>query len=61
MTPIRKYIKEYITANGPSTAPTLVKDSVLKGALPDRVESIIVRMTANGKLIKSGDDYDIAP
>ncbi len=61
MTPIRKYIKEYITANGPSTANELIADSILKGGLPDRIEDIINRMTTNGKLIKSGDDYTIAP
>ena len=61
MATIRKYIKEYITANGPSTANKLVEDCVLKGALPDRAELILKKMTRNGKLIKSGDDYDIAP
>ena len=55
----RKHIKDYITANGASTAPALVEDSVLKGALPDRVESIINRMTANGKLIKAGENYSL--
>jgi hypothetical protein len=55
----RKHIKDYITANGASTAPVLVQDSVLKGALPDRVEAIIKRMTTNGKLIKSGNDYSL--
>jgi len=61
MTPIRKYIKEYITANGPSTENALVEDCVLKGALPDRAERILEKMTKRGKLIKSGDDYSIAP
>ena len=55
----RKNIKDYITANGASTAPVLVEDGVLKGAPPDRVESIIARMTAHGKLIKAGDDYSL--
>ena len=61
MATIRKYITEYIIANGPSTESDLVEDSVLKGAYPDRAESILRKMTDNGKLIKSGDDYDIAP
>jgi hypothetical protein len=61
MTPVRKYIKEYIIANGPSTEGELVEDSVLKGAYPDRAEIILKKMTDNGKLIKSGDNYDIAP
>ena len=60
MATIRKFINEYITANGPSTAEDLIADSVLKGAYPDRAESILQKMTDNGKLIKSGDDYDIA-
>ena len=56
----RKHIRDYITANGASTARVLVEDSVSKGALPDRVETIIKKMVKNGKLIKTGDDYSLA-
>ncbi len=58
---IRKNIREYIIANGPSTENDFVEDSVLKGAYPERVEYILKRMTDNGRLIKSGDNYDLAP
>jgi hypothetical protein len=61
MATIRKDIREYIIANGPSTAGEIVEDCILKGAYPDRAESILAKMTDNGKLIKSGSDYDIAP
>ena len=61
MTTIRKYIKESIIANGPSTETALVADVTSKGAYDDRVKNILARMTKNGKLIKSGDDYDLAP
>ena len=55
----RKHIRAYITANGASTAPVLVEDGVSKGDLPDRVENIINKMTTNGKLIKTGDNYSL--
>ena len=61
MATIKNDIRAYITANGPSTENALVEDVTSKGAYDDRVRHIIKRMTDNGKLIKSGDDYTIAP
>ena len=55
----RKHIRAYITTNGASTALVLVEDGVSKGDLPDRVENVINKMTANGKLIKTGDNYSL--
>ena len=58
---VRKNIKEFITANGASTETSIVAACVAQGAKERRVERVIERMTRHGKLVKSGENYDLAP
>ena len=53
----RKDIRNFITANGASTAETIIADGVAKGSPNWKMQQIIDRQTAKGKLIKTGDDY----
>ena len=58
---VRKGIKEFLTLNGESAREAIVADCVAKGARERRVERVIDRMTERGKLVKNGNDYELAP
>ena len=58
---VRKNIKEFLTANGESAKTAIVADCVANGAREHRVERVLERMTAHGKLVQNGDNYNLAP
>jgi len=58
--PVRKQIKDYITANlGTATAAELVTACTEDGVREDRVNRVLDRLVTRNVLTKLGDDYSI--
>ena len=57
--PVRKQIKDYIIANGPSTEAELVTECAKDGVREGRVNRVLERLVTRGKLTESGGDYSL--
>jgi predicted HTH transcriptional regulator len=57
--PVRKQIKDYITANGPSTEAELATECAKEGVREERVSRVLERLVTRGKLTESGGDYSL--
>ena len=57
--PVGKQIKDYIAANGPSTAAELIVECEKEGRDEVRVNKVLERLVNRGKLTESGGDYSL--
>jgi len=57
---VRKFIKDHIVDNGPSSEAELIAACQAAGAKSPRAERIIQRMTSHGKLVENGGTYTLA-
>ncbi len=58
--PVRKQIKDYHAANGPSTEAELATECAKDGVREERVNRVLERLVTRGVLTESGGDYNLA-
>ena len=54
---VRREIKNFITANGTSSEASIISACVEAGIRQNRVEDVLNRMTARGRLVKVDNNY----